>query len=147
VPHRRGKRGSAVGRTGHRTFGPPGYRYIESSFIYHPTGGETISLQRLCRCYGCRPKTMHFKEHTGPAGRLHLNVLWDWPWLNQRELSTLAAACGFGPICHISRVGRPIELAQGRPGSSAAVRYSTKTGFRVVCLRAQDRRADCTGRP
>jgi hypothetical protein len=75
---------------------------------------------------------MHFKEHTGPTGRLHLNVLWDWPWLNQRELSTLSAACGFGPICHISRVGLPIELAQGRPASSAAVRYSTKTGFRVV---------------
>jgi hypothetical protein len=62
---------------------------------------------------------MHFKEHTGLAGRLHLNVLWDWPWLNQRELSTLAAVWGFGSICHISHVGRPIELAQGRLGSSA----------------------------
>ena len=77
---------------------------------------------------------MHFKEHAGSAGRLHLNVLWDWDWLDQGELSTLAAACGFGPICHISRVGRGrgVELAQGRPGSSAAVHYSAKQGFRVV---------------
>jgi len=59
-------------------------------------------------------------------------VLWDWAWLDQGELSMLAAACGFGRVCHISRVGRAVELAQGRPGSSAAVRYSTKTGFRVV---------------
>jgi hypothetical protein len=87
---------------------------------------------------------MHFKEHTGPAGRLHLNMLWDWPWLNQRELSTLAAAWGFGPICHISHVGRPIELAQGRLGSSAPVRYSTR--LKRGCLRVQDRRADCRRR-
>ena len=88
--------------------------------------------ERLCRRFGRRPKAMHFKEHAGTVGRLHLNVLWDWGWLDQGELSMLAAACGFGPICHISRVGRAVELSQSRPGSSAAVRYSTKTGFRVV---------------
>lgn len=88
--------------------------------------------ERLCRRFGRRPKAMHFKEHAGARGRLHLNVLWDWGWLDQCELSTLAAACGFGPVCHISRVGRGVELARGRPGSSAAVHYSAKQGFRVV---------------
>ncbi len=91
--------------------------------------------ERLCRRFDRRPRLMHFKEHAGPRGRLHLNLLWDWDWLDQAELSELAAACGFGPICHISRVGRGgrgVELAQGCPGSSAAVRYSSKTGFRVV---------------
>lgn len=90
--------------------------------------------ERLCRYFQRRPKTMHFKEHAGADGRLHLNVLWDWDWIDQGELSELAAQCGFGPICHISRVGRArgFELAQGRPGSSAAVHYSAKQGFRVV---------------
>jgi len=88
--------------------------------------------ERLCRRFRRRPKAMHFKEHAGTAGRLHLNVLWDWGWLDQCELSALAAACGFGPVCHISRVGRAVELATGRAGSSAAVRYSSKQGFRVV---------------
>ena len=88
--------------------------------------------ERLCRRFGRRPKAMHFKEHAGDAGRLHLNVLWDWGWLDQGELSGLAAACGFGPVCHISRVGRAVDLSTGRAGSSAAVRYSAKQGFRVV---------------
>ena len=79
-----------------------------------------------------RPKVLHFKEHNGHAQRLHLNVLWDVRWVDQSLLAELAAACGFGPVCHISRVGRAVELAQGRAGSSAAVGYSTKQGFRVV---------------
>ena len=88
--------------------------------------------ERLCRRFERRPKAMHFKEHAGVLGRLHLNVLWDWDWIDQRELSSLAAACGFGPVCHISRVGRAVDLSAGRAGSSAAVSYSTKQGFRVV---------------
>jgi hypothetical protein len=88
--------------------------------------------ERLCRRFGRRPKAMHFKEHAGATGRLHLNVLWDWGWIDQCELAEIAAACGFGSVCHISRVGRTVELTQGRPGSSAAVRYSAKQGFRVV---------------
>jgi hypothetical protein len=88
--------------------------------------------ERLCRRFGRRPKAMHFKEHAGPVGRLHLNVLWDWDWIDQSELSEIAAACGFGPMCWITRVGRMVDLTQGRPGSSAAVRYSAKQGFRVV---------------
>jgi hypothetical protein len=88
--------------------------------------------ERLCRRFDRRPKLMHFKEHAGAGGRLHLNVLWDWEWIDQSELSQLAAECGFGPVCHISRVGRGVELSAGRAGSSAAVHYAKKTGFRVV---------------
>ncbi len=88
--------------------------------------------ERLCRRFRRRPRLMHFKEHAGAGGRLHLNVLWDFTYVEQAELSHLAAECGFGPVCHISRVGRGVELAAGRAGSSAAVRYSSKTGFRVV---------------
>lgn len=80
-----------------------------------------------------RPKVMHFKEHAGADGRLHLNVLWDIGWLDQVELSMLAQRAKFGPICHISRVGRErVDLTAGRAGSSASIRYSLKTGFRVV---------------
>ena len=90
--------------------------------------------ERLCRRFKRRPKAMHFKEHAGASGRLHLNVLWDWQWIDQAELSELAAESGFGPICHISRIGRRghAELSTGRPGSSAAAHYSAKTGFRIV---------------
>ncbi len=89
--------------------------------------------ERLCRRFGRRPKLMHFKEHAGAGGRLHLNLLWDFEYIDQGELSRLAAECGLGPICHISRIGREaVELTEGRAGSSAAVRYAKKTGFRVV---------------
>jgi hypothetical protein len=83
-----------------------------------------------------RPKLMHFKEHAGngPRAGLHLNVLWNIKWLDQGDLSRLAAECGFGPVSWIHRIGggRGVELSQGRPGSSAAVSYSMKQGFRVV---------------
>ena len=82
-----------------------------------------------------RPKAMHFKEDAGPKGRLHLNILSSWEWISQALLSELAAASGFGPVCHISRIGRGargVELSQSRPGSSAAISYAAKTGFRVV---------------
>jgi hypothetical protein len=89
--------------------------------------------ERLCRRFGRRPKLMHFKEHAGDRGRLHLNVLWDFEYLDQGELSQLATECGFGPICHISRIGRrAVELTKGRAGSSAAIHYAKKTGFRVT---------------
>lgn len=88
--------------------------------------------ERLVRLFGRRPKLMHFKEHAGQHGGLHLNVLWDWEFIDQRELSRLAAASGFGPICHISAIGNSRrELTRGRVGSSAAVRYSVKEGFKV----------------
>ena len=87
--------------------------------------------ERLCRRFDRRPKLMHFKEHAGAGGRLHLNVLWDFGWLDQGELSELAAACGFGPVCHISSVARGAELMAGRPGASPSIRYSLKQGFRV----------------
>jgi hypothetical protein len=101
--------------------------------------------ERLCRRFNRRPKAMHFKEHAGSAGRLHLNVLWDWGWIDQCELSGIAAACGFGPVCHISRVGRPVELSTGRAGSSAAVRYSAKQGFRVVAYARKTGSATAAG--
>jgi hypothetical protein len=97
--------------------------------------------ERLCRRFGSRPKAMHFKEHAGADGRLHLNVLWDWRWIDQGELSTLAGECGFGPICHISSVKRRgrCELSQARAGSSPAITYSHKEGFRVRAhARGQD---------
>lgn len=77
-------------------------------------------------------KYMFFKEHAGANGRLHLNVLWDIEWIDENELSRLAAECGFGYVTHISRMGGEArELSRGRPGSSASVRYSMKSGFRV----------------
>src|SRR5258708_4379499 len=82
--------------------------------------------ERLCRRFGRRPRLMHFKEHAGADGRLHLNLLWDFGWIDQCELSQLAAECGFGPICHISRVSRSVELSAGHAGSSAAVHYAKK---------------------
>lgn len=87
--------------------------------------------ERLCRRFGRRPKLMHFKEHAGQGGRLHLNVLWDFGWLDQGELSELAAASGFGRVCHISSVGRGAQLMAGRPGASPSIHYSLKQGFRV----------------
>jgi hypothetical protein len=84
----------------------------------------------------CGPKILHFKEHAGngPRAGLHLNVLWNIEWLDQGELAERAAACGFGAVSWIHRIGgsRGVDLAQGRPGSSAAVSYSMKQGFRVV---------------
>jgi hypothetical protein len=95
--------------------------------------------ERLCRRFGRRPKLMHFKEHAGVDGRLHLNVLWDWPWIDQAELSILASECGFGPICHISSVKRRCELTKGRAGSRPAISYSHKEGFKVrAYARGQD---------
>lgn len=80
-----------------------------------------------------RPKAMHFKEHAGEDGRLHLNLVWEIEWIEQHRLAEMAAKCGFGPVTHVSRIGRePVALAAGRAGSSAAVRYSSKQGFRVV---------------
>lgn len=78
-------------------------------------------------------KYMFFKEHAGANGRLHLNVLWDLEWIDQGELARLAAECGFGPVTHISRIraDETRELSRGRPGRSASVRYSMKSGFRV----------------
>jgi hypothetical protein len=88
--------------------------------------------ESLCRKFGRRPKLMHFKEHAGEGGRLHLNLLWDFGWLDQGELSALASRSGFGPVCHISSIGRGgADLMSGRPGASPSVRYSLKQGFRV----------------
>lgn len=96
--------------------------------------------ERLVRRFGCRPKSMFFKEHADENGRLHMNVIWSWPFIPKRELfgkGGLADQCGFGEVGHISQIRRQhCELARGgrRPGTGqAAVAYSRKQGFRVVC--------------
>jgi hypothetical protein len=72
--------------------------------------------ERLYRRFRRRRKLMHFKEHAGADGRLHLNLLWDWPWIDPGELSPLASESGFGPIYHISSVKRRCDLTKGAAG-------------------------------
>jgi hypothetical protein len=63
--------------------------------------------ERLFRRFERRFVTVWTREHNthgdGP-GRLHLNMLWDEHWVDQRWLSENAAACGFGSIVHIARM-------------------------------------------
>ncbi|MGH7778724.1 MAG: hypothetical protein ACREQR_02720 [Candidatus Binataceae bacterium] len=82
--------------------------------------------ERLFRRFGRRFVTLWTREHNTKgdgSGRLHLNLLWDQDWVDQAWLSETAAACGFGAVVHISRVG-----AHAR-GAQRADRYATK------CLR------------
>lgn len=65
----------------------------------------------------------HNTKNAGP-GRLHLNVLWDEDWVDQAWLSETAAACGFGEVVDISRIG-----PGGRHRGQQVERYATK------CLR------------
>ncbi len=60
---------------------------------------------RLQRKFGRRFKLLWTKEHAGAEGRLHFNVLWDAPWVDQAWLSQAAGACGFGKVVDISRIG------------------------------------------
>jgi hypothetical protein len=62
------------------------------------------------------------------SGRLHLNVLWGENWIDQKELSAIAAECGFGPVVSISRVG-PGSRYQGQRVEGYAtkcLKYATK---------------------
>ena len=124
---------------------PPGVRerWQEKDAIAEMMRAWRRLYERICRRQkrgelsrqgSGRPKLMHFKEHAGAQHPgLHLNVIWDIEWIDQGELACLAAACGFGVVCHISRIGRNrIELMNGRAGSAPSVRYSIKQGFRVV---------------
>jgi hypothetical protein len=63
--------------------------------------------------------------HRVGAGRLHLNVVWDEPWVDQRWLSEQAQASGFGPIVHTSHVGGT-RLRQGDGSGQAVHRYALK---------------------
>jgi len=74
-------------------------------------------------------KFMFFKEHASTGGRLHLNILWNIEFVEQDELCVLAESCGLGYVAHVSRIGG--QVLRGRAGSSAAVHYSVKQGFRV----------------
>lgn len=92
--------------------------------------------ERLVRRFGYRPKLLHFKEHAGPNGLLHLNVVWSWPYIDKRELfgpGGLTEQCGLGFVGRILKIGdRHLMLTRKRPGD-ALVRYSRKNSFRVVC--------------
>jgi hypothetical protein len=90
--------------------------------------------ERLFRKFGHRFSTLWTREHNtkrGGPGRLHLNVLWDEEWVDQAWLSSTAAACGFGEVVDISRVGGGGRhaLRSGRGCGQAVERYATK------CLR------------
>lgn len=114
---------------------PPGVRerWNEKAAVDQMMAAWHRLYERLCRRFDRRPKAMHFKEHAGQWGGLHLNVLWDFDWIDQAELAEMAAECGMGSICWISaiRADSSKELVHGRAGSSPAVRYSMKEGFRV----------------
>ena len=98
--------------------------------------------ERLCRHFHMRPKLMHFKEHAGTEGRLHLNVLWDCALDRiKANFQSLPASAVLVRSCHISSVKRRgrCELSQARAGSSPAVTYSHKEGFKVRAhARGQD---------
>jgi len=65
----------------------------------------------LFRKFGRRPSMVWTREHnthSGGIGRLHLNVAWDINWVEQDELTRVAARCGFGKVVHIQRIGRNV---------------------------------------
>ena len=70
--------------------------------------------ERLCRRFDRRPKLMHFKEHAGAGGRLHLNVLWDWEWIDQGELSLMAADAASVRSARLARRPRSRGERRGR---------------------------------
>ena len=88
--------------------------------------------ERLFRRYARRFAMVWTREHNthgeGP-GRLHLNLLWDKDWVDQRWLSKTAEECGFGRIVYISRVTQEGRLASGEGKGRRVDGYATK------CLR------------
>jgi len=83
--------------------------------------------ERLNRMFGHRFSMVWSREHNTKGegrGRLHLNVLWDKDWVDQAWLAETAAACGFGEVVDISRIG-----SGGRHRGQRVERYATK------CLR------------
>jgi hypothetical protein len=92
--------------------------------------------ERLNRKFGHRFAMLWAREHNthgDGAGRLHLNLLWDEYWVDQAWLSETAAACGFGEVVHISRVGKNGQASgsDGRPASATpyalkSLRYASK---------------------
>ena len=88
--------------------------------------------ERLFRRYARRFAMVWTREHNthgeGP-GRLHLNLLWDKDWVDQRWLSKTAEECCFGRIVYISRVTQEGRLASGEGKGRRVDGYATK------CLR------------
>jgi hypothetical protein len=88
--------------------------------------------ERLFRKFGRRFSLVWTREHNTKSdarGRLHLNVLWDQHWVDQRWLSETAKACGFGKIVYISRVRDDGLIVAGEGRGQQLARYVTK------CLR------------
>jgi len=88
--------------------------------------------ERLFRKFNRRLATVWVREHNtkgAGSGRLHLNILWDQYWVDQRWLSETAQACGFGKIVHISRVRDDGLIVAGEGRGRKLARYATK------CLR------------
>ncbi len=100
-------------------------------------------LERLQRKFGRRFKLLWTKEHDGAEGRLHFNVLWDAPWVDQAWLSQAAAACGFGKIVDISRIGpggrhyRNQALRGGAGNGREPVNYAIKSFYSPSKLSAR----------
>jgi len=91
--------------------------------------------ERLFRRFGHRFSMVWTREHNtklDTSGRLHLNVLWDEEWVDQAWLSDTAAACGFGKVVHISRIGtgrnalRPARGQSGERYVTKCLRYTSK---------------------
>jgi hypothetical protein len=88
--------------------------------------------ERLSRRYRRRFSMVWVREHNtkiGGSGRLHLNVIWDQEWVDQKSwLEPNALACGFGHTW-IERIGaRGRRALQSGPGRGQSVeRYATKT--------------------
>ena len=88
--------------------------------------------ERLFRKFGRRFSTIWTREHNTKGegnGRLHLNLLWDQNWVDQRWLSETAKACGFGKVAWISRVRHDGLIVAGEGRGQNLARYVTK------CLR------------
>jgi hypothetical protein len=84
--------------------------------------------ERLFRRFGVRPMMVWVREHNThrarAPGRLHLNVAWDINWLDQRELSEMAEACGFGRVVDIRRIkGDALRATQY---ATKCLRYASK---------------------
>ena len=85
--------------------------------------------ERLFRKFGHRFAMLWAREHNTDGegdGRLHLNVLWDENWVDQSWLAETAAACGFGKVTWISRVGLGARLSSGEGRGKSAHQYATK---------------------
>jgi hypothetical protein len=105
------------------TMPPDGGDWSNKDHLAAQAKAKRRLAERLFRKFGRRSSMVWTREHNthlGGAGRLHLNVAWDIDWLDQRELSEIAEACGFGRVVDIRRI---------RGDARGVTRYAAK------CLR------------